>query len=73
MGEKIEQLYKWYPIIDEGEYWLDSDIGEDTSDIRTIVAKDNHLFHYHDCPLGWGTMAKDGGWRYMRISIDYEN
>lgn len=73
MGKVNEQLYKWYPIVDDGEYWLPSDMGENTSDIKTIVAKDNHIYSYYDCPLGWGTMAKQGGWMYMRIRLDYES
>ena len=66
-----EELYKWYPIVDEGEYWLDSDINsEDFPKIKTIVTDGIVLWTYKQCYLGWGTMAKEGTWKYMRVKID---
>lgn len=66
-----EELYRWYPIVDEGEYWLYSDTNtEDTSKIRTVVTNGKILWTYYECRLGWGTMAKQGNWKYMRIKID---
>lgn len=71
---KMEELYKWYPIVDEGEYWTDYDIANIISPslnkIQTIVTNGARIYTYHECNLGWGTMAKGGNWRYMRIKID---
>ena len=33
-----EELYKWYPIVDEGEYWTDYD----TSVYRDDIEKKHH-------------------------------
>lgn len=67
-----EELYKWYPIVDEGEYWTDYDIAGDKEGkekIGTIVSDGNVIYSYEECNFGWGTMAKMG-WKYMRIKID---
>lgn len=68
-----EELYKWYPIVDEGEYWTDYDISWSTKDgikkICTIVSDGTVLYSYKECRVGWGTMAKMG-WKYMRIKLD---
>ena len=70
----MEELYKWYPIVDEGEYWTDYDlysVNLDTFEkISTVVSNGTTLYTYEECPLGWGTMAKQGSWKYMRIKID---
>lgn len=69
-----EELYKWYPIVDEGEYWTDYDIANVLSPslnkIQTIITNGARIYTYHECCLGWGTMAKSGDWKYMRIKID---
>lgn len=69
-----EELYKWYPIVDEGEYWTDYDIAYTKRDefekISTIVSTGTVLYTYEECPFGWGTMAKAGNWKYMRIKLD---
>lgn len=70
-----EELYKWYPIVDEGEYWTDYDIviqeeHHITEKIKTVVTDGIVLWTYKQCYLGWGTMAKVGNWKYMRIKID---
>jgi hypothetical protein len=69
-----EELYKWYPIVDEGEYWTDYDTAYTKRDefekISTIVSTGTTLYTYEECPFGWGTMAKSGNWRYMRIKLD---
>ena len=78
-----EKLYKWYPIVDEGEYWTDYELypymqlnPEDYKDkhnldkIVTIVTNGENIWTYPECRLGWGTMAKSGGWKYMRIKLD---
>ena len=72
--EPKEELYKWYPIVDEGEYWTDYDIAgplpkEGREKIGTIVSDGTILYSYEECRLGWGTMAKRG-WKYMRIKLD---
>lgn len=68
-----EKLYKWYPIVDEGEYWTDYDISWSNKDgiekISTIVSDGTALYSYEECRIGWGTMAKLG-WKYMRIKLD---
>lgn len=68
-----EELYKWYLIIDEGEYWTDYDISlyrDDIEKISTIVTNGKDIWTYSECNLSWGTMAKQGNWKYMRIKID---
>ena len=70
----MEKLFKWYPIVDEGEYWTDfvisSLIDETTPDkIATIVSDGTVLYSYEECRFGWVTMAKMG-WKYMRIKLD---
>ena len=72
-----EELYKWYPIVDEGEYWTDYDLcikdevyGENITRVATVVTDGTSLYTYDICPYGWGQMAKHGNWRYMRIKID---
>lgn len=68
-----EELYKWYPIVDEGEYWTDYDITWSNKDgiekISTIVSDGTTLYSYEECRFGWGTMAKMG-WKYMRIKLN---
>lgn len=68
-----EELYKWYPIVDEGEYWTDYDISWSNKDgiekISTIVSDGTVLCSYEECRFGWGTMAKMG-WKYMRIKLN---
>lgn len=68
-----EELYKWYPIVDEGEYWTNDDITDvykDLLKIKTIVTDGRSIYTYMDCNIGWGTMAKNGNWKYMRIKLD---
>ena len=66
-----EELYKWYPIVDEGEYWTDYDINRDGLEkINTIVSNGIDIYTYEECNIGWGTMAKYDYLKYMRIKID---
>lgn len=66
-----EKLYKWYPIVDEGEYWLNADANPlDNTPIRTIVTNGKFLWTYEDCKIGWSLMAAQGNWKYMRINIE---
>ena len=71
-----EELYKWYPIVDEGEYWTDWDISlkdeissKSLPKISTIVTDGTVLYSYEECRFGWGTMSKMG-WKYMRVKLD---
>lgn len=77
MEEKKYELYKWYPIVDEGEYWTNYDFtipdeinNENSPKIKTLVTNGETLWTYRECNLGWGTMAKSGDWKFMRIKID---
>lgn len=67
-----EELYKWHPIVDEGEYWTDYDMGfyEGIPKIATIITDGDYIWTYSECPYGWGTMAKFGDFKYMRIKLD---
>ena len=75
-----EELYKWYPIVDEGEYWLEDEINPkvDPETMRriykdnmvTIITNGEFLFNHHTSYIGWGTMAKLGNWKYMRIKLN---
>ena len=68
-----EELYKWYPIVGEGEYWTDYDVSiyrDGVEKIATIVTTGSSIYTYEECPLGWDTMAKSGYWKYMRIKIN---
>lgn len=68
-----EELYKWYDIVDEGEYWTDYDTAlyrDDIEKISTIITNGKDVWTYQECSLGWGLMAKMGCWKYMRVKID---
>ena len=41
-----EELYKWYPIVDEGEYWTDYDLGVGSEKIKTIVTNGGDIYSY---------------------------
>lgn len=67
--EKIEEeLNKWYPIVDEGEYWTESDM-DNRSGYRTIVTDGSRIFTFQSNKEGWATMARRG-WKYMRVYIE---
>lgn len=69
----VEELYTWYPIVDEGEYWTEYDINssdEYRPKIATIVTDGIRIYTREECTIGWGTMARSGNWKYMRIKID---
>ena len=68
-----EELYKWYPIVGEGEYWTDYDTSvyrDDVEKISTIVTNGKDVWTYSECNLGWDTMAKQDNWKYMRIKLN---
>lgn len=68
-----EELYKWYPIVDDGEYWTDYDVANvlkpEMDKIQTIVTNGCRIYTYQECNIGWGTMAKYGNWMFMRIKL----
>ena len=67
--EKIgEELNKWYPVVDEGEYWTDADINN-IPGIRTIVTDGSRIFTFQSNKEGWKTMAMRN-WKYMRVYIE---
>jgi hypothetical protein len=71
MSNSTEELYKWHPIVDEGEYWTDYDLGVGSEKIKTIVTNGGDIYSYmEECRPGWSTMAKQGCWKYMRIKLD---
>lgn len=74
-----EELYQWYPIVDEGDYWTEYDLLDypdwekkygDQEKIATIITNGKAIYNRYDSKLGWGTMAKQGNWKYMRIKLD---
>lgn len=71
-GEE-EELYKWCPIVDEGEYWTEYDTANvlfpNLNKVQTIVTNGARIYTYRECNLGWSTMAKSGDWKYMRIKL----
>lgn len=73
MKRKDYDNYIWYPIIDDGEYWVE-EFQNEFPGCNTIVTNTKPLFGtrpvlytYENCPLGWGTMAKDGHYMFMII------
>ncbi len=68
-----EELYKWYPIIDEGDYWTNYDTSffphKGVVKIGTIVSNGTTIYTFDNCTLSWSTMAKSGKWKYMRILL----
>ncbi len=60
--------YTWYPIVDEGEYWVE-DYPEEFPGCKTILTDGEYLYTRGTSFLGWGTMAKYGGWWFMIIEI----
>lgn len=80
MNETEYKPYVWYPIVDEGEYWLDDEVNPKIDpetckriykdNMVTIVTNGEFLCNHNNCPLGWGTMAKSGNWKFMRIKLD---
>ena len=65
-----EELYKWYDIVDEDEYWTEWETYRTGPKIATIINRGDSLYTYEESYLGWGTMARQGCWKYMRIKID---
>ena len=73
MKRKDYENYIWYPIVDEGEYWVE-EFPDEFPGCNTIVTNSKppfgvrpSLYTYEDCYLGWGTMAKNGNFKFMII------
>ena len=76
MNREDYKLYTWYPLTDD-EYWVDDgELQETFPNCQTIVcdtvhgSMNNHIMTFNECHIGWGTMAKAGNWKYMRLKID---
>lgn len=73
MNKKDYKLYTWYPLTDN-EYWVDLDYQNEFPDCQTIVCDTypmegirHVIMTYQNCTIGWGTMAKNGTWKFMII------
>ena len=73
MNRKEYKLYTWYPLTDD-EYWVDVEYQDEFPDCQTIVCDTysmegirNDIMTYYNCPLGWGTMAKSGTWKFIIV------
>lgn len=74
MNRENYKLYTWYPLTDN-EYWVDVGVLQELfPNCQTIVCDTKHvdgvkhcIMTYHNCPIGWGTMAKNGTWKFMII------
>lgn len=66
------KLYTWYPLTDD-EYWVDLDYQDEFPNCQTLVYDTaeqmtyNTIMRMQDCQLGWGTMAKNGTWKFIII------
>lgn len=70
MKRKDYENYKWYPLTDE-EYWVE-EMPNEFPNCVTIVYNtqnrwDNDIKTYQNCSRGWGTMAKDGNFKFMIV------
>ena len=70
MERKNYENNKWYPLTDE-EYWVE-ELSNEFPNCYTIVYSMNNRFFsniktYQSCPVGWGTMAKNGNFYFMII------
>lgn len=56
--------FVWYDV-DDDAYWIDD------TDRKTIVldVNNNQIHTQETCPIGWGSMAKFGGYKFMNIKI----
>lgn len=69
LGNKTYKLNKWYPLVDEGDYWIEY-CGL-PNHYKTIIT-DGELFYTKDnCPYGWSTMANKSytKWYFSFVSI----
>lgn len=73
MNKKDYELYKWYQLTDD-EYWVDYDYQNEFPNCQTIICDTQHIdgiknciMTYHNCTVGWGTMAKRGTFKFMIV------
>lgn len=75
MNREDYKLYTWYPLTDD-EYWVDIDYQDEFPDCQTIVCAtkllgnpsfEPHIMTYDKCSFGWGTMVKQGTFKFMII------
>lgn len=73
MKKEDYKLYTWYPLTDN-EYWVEYGDKEEFPNCQTIICNTKKIIWYpnsiktyetHD--IGWGTMAKQGTWKFMII------
>lgn len=67
------KLNTWYPLT-EDEYWVDYDYQDEFPNCQTIVCDTQHIddvkhciMTYHNCTIGWSTMAKSETWKFMIV------
>ena len=68
MKRKDYKDFVWYELTDS-EYWVE-DFPEEFPGCETIVVNrydDTGLMLRSTCHLGWGTMAKEGTYKFMII------
>ena len=73
MNKSDYKLNTWYPLTDN-EYWVDNDYQNEFPNCQTIVCDTrdvtsvkHSIMTYHNCTVGWETMAKSGTWNFMII------
>ena len=63
--------YKWYDVTDEN-YWVE-EYPEEFPNCVTIVHHpeytEDNILTKNNAYLGWGTMAKYEGWKFMIIEL----
>lgn len=66
-------LNTWYPLTDD-EYWVEKYFQEEFPNCQTLVCDTKHIngvIHsittFHNTTVGWGTMAKQGTYKFMII------
>lgn len=72
MKKENYKLNTWYPLTDD-EYWVE-EYPEEFPNCQTIVCNSENvdsvkhcIMTYHNCSIGWGTMAKEGTYFFMII------
>lgn len=75
MKKENYKLNTWYPLTDN-EYWVEQGYEDEFPNCQTVVyctqqIEDikHHIMTYHNCNIGWGTMAKYGDWKFMIIEL----
>jgi hypothetical protein len=60
--------YEWYDVTDD-TYWTE-ELPEEFPNTFTIVCEEDiygnkNIYTYSSCFIGWGSMAKFGGFKFM--------